>query len=177
MLLADAGFLAIGIDIVGHGERRYPDFEQRFPGHDQPHAYDPAIEANFLSDVLSTAQEVPAIIDDLLARGWSLPILTRLMSPPTSAVAVLSQNFTLHEIGNQRYDFCFLAAKHVIAIFNLIYLCQAVLRFEQLNRIFDWYNGVFTLVMIADNTQNRNVNVLETGEIATLPKGQPFSSS
>ena len=46
-----------------------------------------------------------------------------------NAVAVLYQNFTLHEISNKRYYFCFLAAKHVIALFNLIHLCSAVLRF------------------------------------------------
>jgi len=76
-----------------------------------------------------------------------------------SAVAVLYQNFTLHEISNKRYYFCFLAAKHVIAIFNLIHLGSAVLRFEQLNSIFDWYNCVLTIILITDHTQNRNVKV------------------
>ncbi|MBI2265239.1 MAG: hypothetical protein HYU64_08710 [Armatimonadetes bacterium] len=28
--LADAGFLAVGLDNIGHGERRYSDFERRF---------------------------------------------------------------------------------------------------------------------------------------------------
>lgn len=28
--LARAGFLAVGVDNVGHGERRYPDYEARF---------------------------------------------------------------------------------------------------------------------------------------------------
>jgi|SRR5579884_2681587 len=70
--LANAGFLAIGIDAIGHGERRYPHFAERFPGFDEPvHEYNPEIEANFLSDVFSTAQEVTVIIDELIARGWS----------------------------------------------------------------------------------------------------------
>lgn len=28
---AEAGFLVIGVDGIGHGERRYPDFNKRFP--------------------------------------------------------------------------------------------------------------------------------------------------
>src|SRR5947209_8906069 len=85
----------------------------------------------------------------------------------TVYVAVLYQNFTLHEISNKRYYFCFFAAKHVIAIFNLIHLCSAVLRFEQLNSIFDWYNGVLTLVLITDNTKNRkNPRLFRAGSVS-----------
>jgi hypothetical protein len=60
----------------------------------------------------------------------------------------------------------------VIALFNLIHLCAAVLCFEQLNGIFDRENGALTLVLITDNPQDRNVNVLKRGEIAALPKWQ-----
>lgn len=94
-----------------------------------------------------------------------------------NALTVLYQNFTLHEISNKCYYFCFFAAKYVIAIFNLIHLCSAVLRFEQLNSVFDWYNCVLTLVLITDNTQNRNRNILKIGEIATLSQWQSDSIS
>lgn len=60
-LLAEAGFLAIGIDAAGHGARRLADFEQRFSGSAaQKHAL-------FVSLVAQTIAEVPAIIDALFA--------------------------------------------------------------------------------------------------------------
>ena len=43
---------------------------------------------------------------------------------------MLYQNFTLHEISNNCYDFCFLAAKNMIALLNLIHFGPAILRFE-----------------------------------------------
>lgn len=58
--LARSGFLAVGIDAVGHGERRYQDFEQRF-AEDNPDAY-----GEFLNVVVTTAQEVPLILDSLM---------------------------------------------------------------------------------------------------------------
>lgn len=67
--LADAGFLAIGIDNIGHGERQLPDFEDSIanlpPG--------PALEAAFLTLVRATAQEVPRVIDTLEAYGLAAP--------------------------------------------------------------------------------------------------------
>ncbi len=61
--LASAGWLAVGIDNACHGERRAPDFESRFTG-------DPRVVGrNFFEVVRHTADEVPAVIDDLLARG------------------------------------------------------------------------------------------------------------
>ncbi len=69
--LAEAGFLAVGIDGVGHGERRYPDFNERFPPF-EPHLIgNMELEAAFLSVVRETAQEVPLIIDALTERGWA----------------------------------------------------------------------------------------------------------
>ncbi|MBM3266724.1 MAG: hypothetical protein FJZ01_03660 [Candidatus Sericytochromatia bacterium] len=57
--LARRGFLAIGIDVVGHGERRYPDFESRFG------AADPRPEC--LQCVAGSVGEVPRIVDALAA--------------------------------------------------------------------------------------------------------------
>lgn len=69
--IADAGFLAIGIDGIGHGERRYPDFDQRFPPF-EPHLIgNLQLEAAFLSVVRATSQEVSLIIDALIARKWA----------------------------------------------------------------------------------------------------------
>ncbi|WP_313953665.1 alpha/beta fold hydrolase [Accumulibacter sp.] len=62
---ADAGLLAVGVDAVGHGERRLPDFEQRFsrsPGESSD---------LFNSLVAQTVAELPGLIDALVARGLS----------------------------------------------------------------------------------------------------------
>lgn len=67
--LAGAGFLAVGLDNVGHGERRLPDFGRRFDGLGPG----PELEAGFLALVRATAQEVPLVIDDLIARGLADP--------------------------------------------------------------------------------------------------------
>jgi dienelactone hydrolase len=74
LALAQAGFLVVSVDLVGHGERRYPDFAPRFLQMRERKAADPgAFEADVLTVVRETAQEVPRIIDDLLARGWAHP--------------------------------------------------------------------------------------------------------
>jgi len=69
--LAEAGFLVVGVDGIGHGERRYPDFHERFPPI-APHLIgNVQLEAAFLSTVRATAQEVPWILDALIERGWA----------------------------------------------------------------------------------------------------------
>lgn len=58
-LFARAGFLAVGIDVAGHGERRLGDFDQRLAGSpEQKHRL-------FLALIAQTIAEVPAIIDAL----------------------------------------------------------------------------------------------------------------
>jgi uncharacterized protein len=59
--LARAGFVAVGVDAVGHGERRLPDFAARF-GADQP-------SAAFFEVVAGSAAEIPGILDELIALG------------------------------------------------------------------------------------------------------------
>ena len=68
--LAEAGLLAVGLDAVGHGERRYPDFGVIF-NDERWDAQFEETETDFLKLIDDTAAEVPAIIDDLLARGWA----------------------------------------------------------------------------------------------------------
>jgi uncharacterized protein len=68
--LAEAGFLAVSLDAVGHGERRRADFDVVF----NPERWDAdfeATETDFLKLIDDTAAEVPSIIDDLLACGWA----------------------------------------------------------------------------------------------------------
>lgn len=66
--LAELGYLAIGIDAVGHGDRRYPDFAARFP------ADDPAVgERSFYDIVEQTQAELPLLISELHARKWAHP--------------------------------------------------------------------------------------------------------
>ena len=67
--LAEAGFLAIGLDNVGHGERRLPDFEARV-GSQPP---GPDLEAALLTLVRATAQEVPKVVDTLIGRDLATP--------------------------------------------------------------------------------------------------------
>ncbi len=62
--LAEQGFCAIGIDNIGHGERRYSNFEELFSDENN-------WEKTFLQAVSLTAKEVPRIIDELLLRGWA----------------------------------------------------------------------------------------------------------
>jgi dienelactone hydrolase len=68
--LAEAGFLAVSLDAVGHGERRYPDFDVIFNDERWDKQFD-ATETDFLRLIDDTAAEVPSIIDDLLARSWA----------------------------------------------------------------------------------------------------------
>jgi dienelactone hydrolase len=65
--LAEAGFLAVGIDVAGHGERRLPGFEERFAGPWEE------VEPLFLSLVIETVAEVPTILDALAATGLAVP--------------------------------------------------------------------------------------------------------
>jgi dienelactone hydrolase len=65
--LAEAGFLAVGIDAAGHGERRLPDFEARFAGSRAE------IEPLLFALVTETVAEVPAILDALAETGLADP--------------------------------------------------------------------------------------------------------
>lgn len=69
--LAEVGFLVVGVDGIGHGERRYPDFHERFPLF-EPHLIgNVQLEAAFLSLVRATTQEVSLILNALVERGWA----------------------------------------------------------------------------------------------------------
>ncbi len=68
--LAEAGFLAVSLDAVGHGERRLADFDVIFNDERWDADFE-ATEADFLKLIDDTAAEVPSIIDDLLSRGWA----------------------------------------------------------------------------------------------------------
>ena len=61
--LCDKGFLIISIDSVGHGERLFPDFDEKFDDNN------PEMEKNFFDIVKSTAMEISGIIDDLGAKN------------------------------------------------------------------------------------------------------------
>jgi uncharacterized protein len=61
--LAEKGFLAIGIDNVGHGERAYPNLDELMKSGT-------FFQDVFLDMVSRTAREVPEIIDNLAGRGW-----------------------------------------------------------------------------------------------------------
>jgi uncharacterized protein len=62
--LAEAGFLAVGIDAAGHGERRLPDWDEQFLGRPKEET-DPV----FYALVAETAAEVPEIVDLLCGAG------------------------------------------------------------------------------------------------------------
>ena len=68
--LAEAGLLTVSLDAIGHGERRWPDFDVIFNDERWDKQFE-ATEADFLKLIDDTAAEVPSIIDDLLARGWA----------------------------------------------------------------------------------------------------------
>ncbi|MCP3142394.1 alpha/beta hydrolase family protein [Pyxidicoccus xibeiensis] len=62
---AARGLFAVGVDAVGHGARRLHDFDARFRDGN------PHVEAEFLSLVLATAREVPALLEALVQQGAS----------------------------------------------------------------------------------------------------------
>lgn len=65
--LAASGFLAIGVDCAGHGERRLPDFDRQFSHPPAP------TDRLFGVVVAQTAAEVPQLIDTLIQCGLSDP--------------------------------------------------------------------------------------------------------
>ena len=76
-VLTRAGFLVVGVDNAGHGERRLEDFDERLRD-DRPD-----FESNFLNLVRETALETPTIINALFTQniavegrlgiaGWSM---------------------------------------------------------------------------------------------------------
>jgi hypothetical protein len=55
--LASAGYIALGVDAIGHGDRRYKDFEQRFSPEN------PKAGKEFINVVKQTANEIPTLLD------------------------------------------------------------------------------------------------------------------
>ena len=57
--LAEAGFVAVGIDLAGHGERKLPAFDAHFVGTPSQ------VERRFYELVAQTTDEIPSIVDEL----------------------------------------------------------------------------------------------------------------
>ena len=71
--LAQRGFLAIGIDNIGHGARRTADFDWQFSGQN------PDFEIELFKAISLTAQEIPSLIDAYLQAGIIHPEKIGLM--------------------------------------------------------------------------------------------------
>lgn len=65
--IANAGYLAVGFDAVGHGARRWPDFDERFAGGAL------ANPEQLFGAVRDTAAEVPAFVDALIDEELATP--------------------------------------------------------------------------------------------------------
>lgn len=65
--LARAGYLAVGLDAVGHGARRWPDFFERFGSTGREHA------RAFFPLVRDSAAEIPAVVDAVLEERLASP--------------------------------------------------------------------------------------------------------
>jgi uncharacterized protein len=63
--LASHGFLAVGLDNIGHGERRFPDYDDYFTSRNDD------FPSRFIKAVQDTVNEIPAIIDEIIARGFA----------------------------------------------------------------------------------------------------------
>ena len=55
--LARRGFLAVGVDAVGHGERRYPDLEKRMADENS--------HVHFLEMVRASVVEIPGLVCEI----------------------------------------------------------------------------------------------------------------
>lgn len=64
--IAEHGFMVIGVDNVGHGARRYSDFDERFAQEKQK------TDEQFIQIVKETASELPALINSLLQEQLAL---------------------------------------------------------------------------------------------------------
>jgi len=64
-LLARRGFVGVVIDAVGHGARRYVDFEERFSSSRG--------ERSYFETVAASARELPDVVD-ALRRRFALPV-------------------------------------------------------------------------------------------------------
>jgi uncharacterized protein len=64
-LIAEKGFVVVGVDNVGHGERKDPT-------QDKYSKDNPAFWKNFVSAIQATACEIPLLIDELIKRGFAL---------------------------------------------------------------------------------------------------------
>ena len=62
--VAERGFLVVGVDNVGHGDRRYPDFDERLSRDN------PDYKREFTNAVAATAREVPPLVDALTKAGY-----------------------------------------------------------------------------------------------------------
>lgn len=60
--LAQMGYLAIVIDAIGHGDRRYSDWDERFAP--------PNAQRSYFDIVRRTAEEIPAVLEAIRAHGW-----------------------------------------------------------------------------------------------------------
>jgi uncharacterized protein len=65
-LIAERGFVVVGVDNVGHGERIDPDFHNKY-SQDNPDFW-----KNFVAITRATADETPALIDELVRLGFAL---------------------------------------------------------------------------------------------------------
>jgi uncharacterized protein len=81
-LLAEHGFLAVGIDAVGHGERRWPHLQQLI---DAPRD---AAFASAVDMAVQTGREVPAMLDQLVHEGMVDPQRIALAGISMGAFAV-----------------------------------------------------------------------------------------
>jgi uncharacterized protein len=61
--LAGRGYLSVVTDAVGHGARRYPDFEEHFSASGEE------IERRFFAVVKQTVDELPGVVGALRAEG------------------------------------------------------------------------------------------------------------
>jgi uncharacterized protein len=61
--LASKNYLAVGVDAVGHGKRRYSDFDDRFLSENPDH------HTNYIQLLQDSVKELPGLVDVLLEEG------------------------------------------------------------------------------------------------------------
>ena len=156
--LASNGFLAVGIDNVGHGDRQYTDFDARFSEDNQNRLQ------NIINAVNATADEIGLIIDYLVSNkianessigiagismgafiAYKIPTLDHRVKTISAILGSPEHSFTNMNNYVKQYDSISLLSQNA-AKDNLVSPCKARNLHHKLKKSFKNYNERFKYI-------------------------------